>query len=367
MINIHRWRNITMLKRILIGIFIVLALLILFVIKTLYDAGQFRSIDPHFSGRCTPVKLACPEDIDIDPSSGIAFISSSDRRAAMRGEKTQGAIYGYSLRSENPELINLTGDFTQAFHPHGINLYISGGRKLLFVINMGQDAHFHDRTEGSTVEIFEFRQGRLNHQETITGELIKTPNDILGVGPRQFYITNDHGATTPLGKKAEAYLQLAISNIVYYDGSSLKLVAEDLAYANGLALSGDGNTLFATATVGKMMRIYARDRSSGALRALEDIDLETGVDNIDIDEVGNIWAGCLPKLLSFVSYSKDPSKHAPSQVLKILPAGKGYEIREVYLNRGEEISGASSAAYFRGRLLIGASYDDHFLDCRLTE
>jgi arylesterase/paraoxonase len=246
-----------MLKRILIGIFIVLALLILFVIKTLYNAGQFRSIDPHFSGRCTPVKLACPEDIDIDPSSGIAFISSSDRRAAMRGEKTQGAIYGYSLKSEKPELVNLTREFPRDLHPHGINLYSTDrGEKFLFVINMGQDAHFHDTTEGSTIEIFEYRHGRLQHRETITGELIKTPNDILGVGPRQFYVTNDHGATTPLGKKAEAYLQLAISNIVYYDGSSFKLVAEDLAYANGLALSGDGDTLFATATVGKMMRIW---------------------------------------------------------------------------------------------------------------
>jgi arylesterase/paraoxonase len=355
-----------MLKKMLIGIFIVLLLLILFVIKTIHDAGQFKSIESRCDCRCTPVQLACPEDIDIDPSTKLAFISSSDRRAAMRGEKTQGAVYGYSLRSEKPELVNLTGDFTQAFHPHGINLYSTGGKKLLFVINMGQDAHFHDTTEGSKVEIFEYRNGRLHHQETITGELIKTPNDILGVGPRQFYITNDHGATTPLGKKAEAYLQLAISNIVYYDGSSFRMVAGDLAYANGLALSGDGGTLFATATVGRMMRVYTRE-ASGALRAIEDIDLETGVDNIDIDEEGTIWAGCLPKLLSFVSYSKDPSKLAPSQVLKILRTGGGYEVKEVYLNRGEEISGASSAAHFRGRLLIGASYDDHFLDCRLTK
>lgn len=356
-----------MRKKILIGIFTVLLLLVLFVIKTIYDAGQFKSIESRCDCRCTPVPLACPEDIDIDASTGIAFISSSDRRAAMRGEKTQGAVYGYSLRSEKPELVNLTGDFPRAFHPHGINLYIAGGKKFLFVINMGQDAHFHDTTEGSKVEIFEYRDGRLHHRETITGELIKTPNDILGVGPRQFYITNDHGATTPLGKKAEAYLQLAISNIVYYDGSSFRMVADDLAYANGLALSGDGGTLFATATVGKMIRVYERDRDSGALRATEDIDLETGVDNIDIDEEGTIWAGCLPKLLSFVSYSKDPSKPAPSQVLRIQRADGGYAAREVYLNSGEELSGSSSAAHFRGRLLIGASYDDHFLDCRLTK
>jgi arylesterase / paraoxonase len=355
------------LKKIAIGLCVVVILLAGFVLKTIYNAGQFKSIKSHSDYRCVKVKIPCPEDIDIDMERGIAFISSSDRRAAMRGEKTQGGIFGYSPLSSSPTLVELTKDFKKEFHPHGINLYISpSGKRYLFVINMGSDAHFFDVSKKNTVEIFEYSSGRLRHRETISGDLISTPNDILGVGPKQFYFTNDHGAKTQLGKTLETYLQLAISNIVYFDGSRFKIAADGIVYANGLAMSKDGKKLYATSTVGKLMRVYNRTVTSGELSLLTDVFLDTGVDNINVDEDGNIWAGCMPKLLSFMKFTKDPSMLAPSQVLRIQNVSDDkYEIKEVYLNSGEEISGCSSAASFKHRLLVGASYDDHFIDCTM--
>ena len=358
-----------MLKKILFIIGAVVVLLAVFIVKTIYDAGQFTSIRSHSDYRCSKVAIPCPEDIDIDYENGMAFISSSDRRAAMRGETTQGAIYGYSLLSKNPNLTDLTGNFKNEFHPHGISLYVSpSGKRYLFVVNMGHDAHFFDKGKKNKVEIFEYAGGRLIHRETVSGDLLSTPNDILGAGARQFYFTNDHGAESPMGKKLETYLQLAISNIAYYDGSGFKIIAENIAYANGLAMSRDGKRLYATSTVGKYLRVYDRDASTGGLRMIRDVPLNTGVDNINIDSDGKIWAGCMPKLLSFVSYTKDPAKLAPSQVLTITREGEAkYGIKEVYLNTGEEISGCSSAAGFKNRMLVGASYDDHFLDCSLKD
>jgi arylesterase / paraoxonase len=356
-----------MVKKLIIGLCALIALVAAFLIKTVYDAGQFRTLHAHSDYTCVKVKLACPEDIEIDAEGGMALISSSDRRAAMRGETTQGGIYGYSLLAKNPEPVNLTADFKKEFHPHGISLYLDpSGRRYLFVVNMGHDAHFFDAGKKNRVEIFEYAGGRLLHRETVSGDILQTPNDILGVGPRQFYFTNDHGARSPLGKKLETYLQLALSNIVYYDGRGFTVAAGDLVYANGLAMTGDGKTLYATSTVGKLLRVYDRDAASGRLRKIRDVPLDTGVDNINVDREGRIWAGCMPKLLSFVSYTKDPSKLAPSQVLTITGGAKGgYAIREVYLDNGEGISGCSSAAGLGNRMLVGASYDDHFLDCTL--
>ena len=73
---------------------------------------------------------------------------------------------------------------------------------------MGEARHFFETTGVCTVEIFSYRDGKLRYLETIKSPELTTPNDILGVGPRQFYVTIDHGWTSKWGKMLENYLQL---------------------------------------------------------------------------------------------------------------------------------------------------------------
>ena len=347
--------------KILIGLGIIVILLAIFVLKTLRDAGEFKTLTAHCDCTCTSVKGAAgPEDITVDPELKITLISADDRRAAQRGERVQGAIYAYYLASPARPLKNLTPRLNFDFHPHGIYLYRSKNKRLLFVVNHRDDGHF--------IEIFTLKDMRLHHLESISGPLMTSPNDLIAVGPRQFYVTNDHGATTPLGKKAENYLQLAISYVLYYNGKEFRKAAGDIAYANGIALSNDGKTVYVASPVGCLIQVFDRDKEAETLQYRESIDLGTGVDNLDVDEKGNIWAGCHPKLLTFVKHQNDPSKLAPSQILKILPAGKGdYEVKEIYLNNGEELSGSTVAVLYRNRMLIGSVLDDHILDCTLKE
>jgi arylesterase/paraoxonase len=56
---------------------------------------------------------------------------------------------------------------------------------------------------------------------------------------------------------------------------------------------------------------------------------------------------------------------SPSQVLQLTPQpGGGYDVEEVYLDDGDEISASSVAAVRGNRLLIGAIFESKFLDCR---
>lgn len=64
-----------------------------------------------------------------------------------------------------------------------------------------------------------------------------SPNDIPPVGPAAFYVTNDYGNSTVLGRMAEEYLQLARSYVLYYDDQNFRKVAEALAYANGVNMT----------------------------------------------------------------------------------------------------------------------------------
>ena len=161
---------------------------------------------------------------------------------------------------------------------------------------------------------------------------------------------------------------MARSLVVYYDGHDFRIVAEGLAYSNGINLSPDGRTVYVAATVGQEVCVYDRDKGTGDLTLRYTIDLGTGPDNIEVDESGNLWIGCHPKLLTFVKYSKDPEELSPSQVLKVtVQKPDSYTVDEIYLNKGEPLSGSSVAAVYKNIMLIGSVFDTLFLLCKLRQ
>jgi len=348
---------------------VILALIALVIVigimgfKTFRDAGEFRKIRPHFKGRVTVLEgVQSSEDITIHPLTGMAFISSDERRPWFRGaEGRQGAIFGYPLTSDFPRIVNLTEDYHKPFHPHGIGLYLSPeGTSSLFVVNHTREGHF--------VEIFDFNGKRLVYRESVRGALMSSPNDVLPVGPRKFYVTNDHGNQSKLGRTLEEYLQLGRSYVLYYDGTRFRKVAEGLKFANGINRSPEGNLVYVASTVGHRISVYQRNAQTGALSLTRTVELDTGPDNIEVDEKGRLWIGAHPKLLTFVKYSKDPERLSPSQVVRVTLQGPGEDrVEEVYLNNGSPLSGSSVAAYFDRTLLIGSVFDPRFLICRTKE
>jgi arylesterase/paraoxonase len=98
-----------------------------------------------------------------------------------------------------------------------------------------------------------------------------------------------------------------------------------------------------------------------------EIDLGTGINNIEVDSAGGLWIGAHPQLFKFLQHAKDSSKLSPSQVQYLIPLADGsYDIKEVYLNKGDGISASSVAAVYDKRLLIGAVFEAKFLDCRMA-
>jgi arylesterase/paraoxonase len=328
-------------------------------VHMLWSAGQFKTLEPHYAGQCTPISgVVGPEDITIHPETGVAYISAADWRAVNQGKPARGAIYAYDLNSLTPELILLTADTGDNFHPHGISLYNGqNGQDSLFVVNHEDNRH--------RIEIYDLRDGQLIHRKTIAGSMLISPNDILAVGPDQFYVSNDHRYTAGLMQVLENYLQLKLSNVVYYDGSRFLEVASGIGYASGINVSADGKILYLSAVTEGALHIYNRDIVSGKLTHREKLDLGTGVDNIEIDASGGLWIGAHPQLLKFMQHAQDPAKLSPSQILHLKPkAGGGYDIKEVYLNLGQEISASSVGAVYKNRMLIGAVFDPKFLDCK---
>lgn len=323
----------------------------------LYRAGELETLEPVALPECTQVPgVPGAEDIAILRDAETAFLSSYDRRAAARGAPATGAIFAYDLAADLSVPRKLTSELTGPFVPHGISLWEGSEGTYLHVVNHPPSGH--------AVEIFEWRDGELLHRESVTGELLGSPNDVLAVGPRAFYVTNDHGTTQGVGRFLEDYLQRPYANVVYFDGTSMVMAAEDIAYANGINMSPDGREVYVGATTGRAVHLYVRDLTSGELTPNGRIELGTGVDNIDVDRHGMLWVAAHPKLLTFVRHAGDAARDAPSQVLWVDPDQiLEPPVRTVFLSQGEDLSGASVGAPWGSRLLIGSVFEPHFLDC----
>lgn len=332
------------------------------VVYLLWSAGHFKTIEPHFAGSCQAVTgVTGAEDITIHPRTGMAYISACDRRALKAGQNGRGGIFAYDLTDPQPIPVKLTSGPGPDFQPHGISLYIDAdGRDALFVINHSGGTH--------KVEIYDLKPDGLVHRRTVKAPALVSPNDIVGVGREHFYATNDHRFTSGLLKIAEDYLKLPLANVVFFNGRDFTVAAAGIGYANGINISPDGRKLYVAGTTRMTLEIFDRDLKSGELTLAASIPFDTGLDNIEIDAAGALWIGAHPQLLKFVAHSKDAANLSPSQILRVTlnPQGES-RIDEIYLTKGESLSGASVGAVHQDRMLIGSVFEPRFLDCRLPK
>lgn len=339
-------------KKILLSLTVIL---LGYVAYILISTGFFRSIEPHFDGKILKkIPIVGAEDITLSRQDSFVIISSTERGnvyPAVKEEK--GGLYLIDLKTEGFEPLPLTTSFDKTFAPHGISLFKQDSTYLVMAIN--------HTPQGHSIEVFELYKQNLKYLRTLTHPSMISPNDLVIIDKDRFYFSNDHGYMEGIGKLAEEYLGLAVSNVVYFDGTDYKEVADGIAYANGINYDQDRNLLFLASPRGFLVKVYTVDED-GSLNFIEDIPCGTGVDNIEFDKDGNIWIGSHPNLLRFAAYAKGDKATTPSEIIKIDYKGKGdYTIETVYLENGEEMSGSTVAATFGNLIFTGNVMDDEFL------
>ena len=336
-----------------------LFLIIIFIVKTFHDAGSFKSVLSYYPGEIiqTYTNAPGPEDIEVDHQTGLMFISSSERRT---GPKIRDGIYLLDLNDPSDEPRKLLTTYNGDFHPHGISLLRQDSMLYLHAVNHNDNGDF--------IEFFEYRNEVLHHLSSISSDMMCCPNDVIAIGKFMCYITNDHGSDSGFARTLEDYLRLPKSYILHYNGNTFTKAYKGLNYANGINVSPDGKYLYATHTTGQELLTFAIDSTDGSLELLDKLDLNTGVDNIDIDPDGNIWIGCHPKLFDFIKHAEDSTKYSPSQVLKIIPRSINpftYSVEEVFLDDGQILSGSSVGIHYNDHLFIGVVFDSKLLRIRL--
>lgn len=344
-------------RRLLIGLGIVLAVIGIFTVEFLSFGGQFRTIPPRAPGPCDTLALeASAEDIQIDRNRSIAYLSALDRRALVRGEDVRGTVLQLDLASTSLQPRPALASAPENFRPHGMALYQMGdGKQRLFVIS-------HPPGEPHVIEIFEQgADGLFGHIGSIRDPLLQSPNAIVAVGPQQFYVANDKGASGLIERIFESAFRSGMSKIVYYDGQTMRIAADELKSAVGLGLSPDGLRIAVAETLGKRVTLFARDPASGTLTLESRVELDGAPDNINVDTDGTLWIAMHARLLDLIRHFGDPDHPAPTTVLRYTNG-----VTElVYAEDGSALSAGSVGAAFGGRLLMGSITEPELRICRL--
>lgn len=342
-------------------VYAVVAAVMYLVGSTLYVAGVFTSITPNTTGSVQQVYRGIfgPEDMDLDEAAGRLYISSADRWRLQKGLPSDDAIWVLDLDSTaTPQ--RMAHSYTGEFHPHGISLLKSASSTYLFAVN--------HNTNGNFVEVFVIQGDSLLHQQSYSDASMCCPNDVVGVAPDKFYVTNDHGHARGFKRTLEDYGRLPYSSLLYFDGKQFTTAHDGMKYANGVNVNADGSRLYVATTTGRDLLTFAREAESGSLRLVNTQSLKTGLDNIDVDAEGNLWIAAHPKLLAFVGHAKDSTKKSPSQVLRLVPqAGDTYQVQEFFVDDGSVLSGSSVAVRFRDQLFVGGVFQPRILRIQLPQ
>ena len=337
-------------------LFAILALLLVLAgagaFAGLHSFNHFAEIEREFAGQCEPVRgVPGPEDIQIDSDRNLAFVTSLDRRE----KDARGAIHIFDL--DDPLAADGWRDRTdgapEAFKPLGLDYFEDGDARRLFVVNEA----------GNSVELFDVTsEGALVHLETFAERRLNSPNNVVAVGPRSFYVTNDvkPGRNTLLGS-LHFLMRTGSGEVLYTDGTIWRAVAGDLRFANGIEVNAAGDRLYVAESAAATVRIYERDQATGALAPVETIKLAASPDNMSLDDADNLWIAARPKPLAVSAFANGRTKAvAPSAVIRISADG---EPETIYRDGGDELSAATTAAHLGRKLLIGALKDDKFLIC----
>lgn len=356
------------LKRIGYAILALLLVVAIIVIDFLRHGGQFKTLQAGFAGSCVALPLeASAEDIQIDRARGVAYLSWLDRRGLVEKRPVAGAIMLLDLNVPSPRprpALNVT---PEGFRPHGMSLYRAGdGNVRLFVINHQVLVAGSEPEE--VIEIFEQgSNGGFDALRSVRDPLLHSPNAILAVGPNQFYVANDSGATSRFERATELLFRRGLSKIVYFDGQAMRVVATGLKSAAGIAMSPDGSRVYASETSGNRIAVFARTAASGELSLLGHVDIGSAPDNLNVNADGTVWIAAHAKVLALIRHFGDAASPAPTQILRMLPNQDVGALRAepVYVNAGEQMSAGSVAAVLNNQMLIGSITERQVLQCRL--
>jgi hypothetical protein len=297
--------------------------------------------------------LPGPEDMVLDTlnSQQRIIIACASRRSS---ETFQAGLQIYDISHNVVETLPIAGlpDSIQ-FNPHGIDVGIFQGKKILWIIN-----HEDDKKRQSILR-FWVGDREFTYDTVFCNKNIISPNDICDGGKGTFYFTNDASSRN---SGMELLFKIKGGSIVYYNGQDFEVYKKKFAYPNGI-IKHKNQLFFSTSRQNKIFSIQLSSSGSMLNDSLSLVTKGMMWDNFSVNG-DHLICTSHTNPLKFLKHRTHAKHDSPCQVYSINPVTKTKGI--VYHSNGESISAGSTAIYYQGHLYICQVFDPFILKVNLA-
>ncbi|XP_053395644.1 uncharacterized protein LOC123523548 [Mercenaria mercenaria] len=235
--------------------------------------------------------------------------------------------------------------------PHGMTSWTdpNTGKIFLYVLTHPPSV--------DKIRVFKFlKPSVLKYLKTITDPSFTYMNDLVAVDVDKFYITKYTMYRDTRSIQMEHLSHLRQGKIFYYDGRRAREVSAGYFLPNGINISPDKKMIYMAEWGGQRLYGFKRESTNNLVKVW-DMDMGTGVDNIDVDENGDLWIGCHPITWKIADFFNLFGATPPSQVIRVKIRDHTVDdVEEIYRDDGQECSGSTVASYQRKKLVIGTVF-----------
>lgn len=326
------------------------------------------------------------ESMGFHKASGNAILacSSREKRAqwwpavSQRGNGSayhlkNDELYRYNMKDDTFTKLELEG-FTGEYHSHGIGVIEdpeNSNQLIIMAVN--------HKSPGSVIEIFahDLATASVQHLETIESPLIYSPNGVVPLSRRSFYVSNDLKIKNKLLRSFEVLGKFATGNIVFRDDSGkLRVVADGIPYANGVTISNDKQHVFVASSVTQSVYVFVRNEANGGLSLLETVQLDFTTDNVwTCPETGAVYVAGLWNAFDYLKLEHGPldkRNTVATRVSRIVPNtdeskffGKNFKGEPYILAPGPVWSDGTSVVVDveTKKTIVGSIYNEGLFVC----
>lgn len=332
---------------------------LLLICSSLFSCGFFSSPLPEYvyQRTCYSVDVADgPEDFVLDTwhKTPRLLISSHERREPA----PSGDIYSFDLNTGYSKPLMRTGEpeSLSAFKPHGMDIRRHDGKTWLYVIL--HDPHNRSASDEHAIAVYAVEDEVLTFQSLLEDKtFLWSPNDLSVLPNGEIYATNDKRGML------DVYLKRDTSEIVHYapETGIWSVVAADVSYANGIL--AEESRVFVAATRSDCLMVYPRNEDGTLGKGNKMLDMK-GPDNI-MPFDGWLLVVAHFDDIAFLRHEMNREKHSPSVVFLINPDDEepGKSMKALYVDDGSQISAASTAFIWNGKLYVSQVFNPGIVIC----